>query len=72
MQPLRALLVGAGGMGRTWAKNLVSNSAVHLAGWIDIRPGIAAQAAHDMGIHADYYGDELSQALTAVRPDFVG
>lgn len=71
MQPLRALLVGAGGMGRTWAKNLVSNSAVHLAGWIDIRAGIAAQAAHEMGIHADYYGDELSQALTAVRPDFV-
>lgn len=71
MQPLRALLVGAGGMGRTWAKNLASNSDVHLAGWIDIRAGAAAQAAHDLSLHADYYGDSLTTALHTVAPDFV-
>lgn len=71
MQPLRALLVGAGGMGRTWAKNLVNNHDVQLAGWIDIRAGAAAQAAHELAIHADYYGEALSTALSDVAPDFV-
>ena len=71
MQPLNALLIGAGGMGRTWAKNLVANPDVCLAGWVDIRPEAAAQAARDLQISAGYYGDSLATALAAVKPDFV-
>ncbi|MBM4414639.1 MAG: Gfo/Idh/MocA family oxidoreductase, partial [Chloroflexi bacterium] len=71
MTTLRALLVGAGGMGQTWAKNLVANADVSLAGWIDIRPGAAADAAHKLGLIADYYGDDLVTALRIVKPDFV-
>ena len=41
----RALLVGAGGMGRNWARNLSDYAEVQLVGWIDIRPGVAAAAA---------------------------
>jgi len=71
MQPLNALLIGAGGMGRTWAKNLVANPDVCLAGWVDIRPEAAAQAARDLQISAGYYGDSLATALATVKPDFV-
>lgn len=71
MTTLRALLVGAGGMGQTWAKNLVANADVSFAGWIDIRPGAAADAAHKLGVTADYYGDDLATALRIVKPDFV-
>ncbi len=71
MQPLNALLIGAGGMGRTWAKNLVANPDVCLAGWVDIRPDAAAQAARELQISAGYYGDSLSTALATIKPDFV-
>lgn len=71
MTTLRALLVGAGGMGQTWAKNISANADVTLAGWIDIRPGAAEAAAQNLGLQADYYGTTLVDALRAVKPDFV-
>ena len=71
MTQLRALLVGAGGMGKTWAKNITANTDVTLAGWIDIRPGAAAAGAAELNIHAEYYGDDLAVALRTVKPDFV-
>lgn len=71
MTTMRALLVGAGGMGQTWAKNLAANSDVVLAGWIDIRPGAAEAAAQQHGLQAEYYGTDLQAALRAVKPDFV-
>ncbi len=71
MNQLRALLVGAGGMGKTWAKNITANTDVSLAGWIDIRPGAAAAGATELSIQAEYYGDDLATALRTVKPDFV-
>ena len=41
----RALLVGAGGMGQQWAKNLAAHQDVAIEGWVDLRPDAAAQAA---------------------------
>jgi predicted dehydrogenase len=71
MTTRRALLVGAGGMGRTWGKNLLACSDVQLTGWIDIRPGVAAEAAHELGVEEIYAGDDLERALAELRPDFV-
>ena len=70
-QHLRALLVGAGGMGRAWAKNLAACDEVVIAGWMDILPGAAAQAAHELEITVDYTGDDLERALGELRPDFL-
>jgi predicted dehydrogenase len=67
----RALLVGAGGMGRAWAKNLAGNPDATIAGWVDIRPGAAAQAANELDLPVAYTGDDLERALAEVRPDFV-
>jgi predicted dehydrogenase len=71
MEQKRALLVGAGGMGRAWAKNLSECDEVEIVGWIDIRPGAAAQAAQELGIQAGSTGDDLERALAEVRPDFL-
>ncbi len=71
MTPYRALLVGAGGMGRAWAKNLNECEDTTIAGWIDIRPGAAAQAADELGIAVPYTGEEVERALAELRPDFL-
>jgi predicted dehydrogenase len=71
MRGYRALLVGAGGMGRAWAENLRACEPVDLAGWVDIRAGAAAAAAEELGIPVAHTGEELGAALAALRPDFV-
>lgn len=69
--PLRALLVGAGGMGRNWAKNLVACEDVTLAGWVDIVPDAAARAAHDLNMTCEYTSTDLERSLAEVQPDFL-
>ena len=68
----KALLVGAGGMGKAWAKNLAAHAdLVQMVGWVDIREGAAREAAdaHELGsIHT---GTDLGKALAETRPDFV-
>src|SRR5947209_15678303 len=71
MDTFKALLVGAGGMGRTWGKNLHDCDEVELAGWIDIRPGAAAEAATALGLSGIHAGTDLATAIAATRPDFV-
>lgn len=68
---MRALLVGAGGMGQTWAKNLHQHPDVQIAGWIDIRPDAAAQAAEKLAIPVEHCGQDYARALAELRPDFV-
>ncbi|MBC8075815.1 MAG: Gfo/Idh/MocA family oxidoreductase [Chloroflexales bacterium] len=68
---MRALLVGAGGMGQVWGKNLVDCEDVELAGWVDIRPDAAQQAAEKLGLTQLHADTDLQRALREVRPDFV-
>lgn len=71
MTPLKALLVGAGGMGRAWAKNLSAYDQISFAGWVDIMPGQAARSAADLALDVPYIGEDLERALAEVGPDFV-
>jgi predicted dehydrogenase len=71
MEHYRALIVGAGGMGRAWGKNLRDCDQVTIGGWVDIRPDAAAQAASELGLGDIATGDDLARALAEVRPDFV-
>ena len=72
MTTRKALLVGAGGMGKAWAKNLKAHAEhVTFGGWVDIRPGAAEEAAAGFelpGVHTD---TDLGRALDVVKPDFV-
>jgi predicted dehydrogenase len=70
-QHFRALLVGAGGMGQEWAKNLAAHPDVAIAGWVDIRPDAAARAAAELGIKVGSTGTNLEPALAELRPDFL-
>ncbi len=68
---MKALLVGAGGMGRAWAKNITEYDDVTLSGWVDIRADAAAEAADSLSLSPIHTGDDLERALDTVRPDFV-
>lgn len=68
--PARALLVGAGAMGRAWGQNLKSHPDVEICAWVDIRPDAAAEAAAALEIPAKVAGTDLGKALADARPDF--
>lgn len=67
----KAVLVGAGGMGKAWGRNLKGNEAVEMTGWVDIRPDAAATAADELELAGIYTGDDLGKAIAETRPDFV-
>jgi predicted dehydrogenase len=69
--PLRALLVGAGGMGRAWARALAARPDVVLACWVDVVRDQAVAAVSELGLLEVTVDDDLSAALERVRPDFV-
>ena len=71
MNKRNVVLVGAGGMGRAWAKNLVACDEVALAGWVDIVPDAAAKAAADLTIPNVACGTDLGRMLATVKPDFL-
>lgn len=68
---MRALLVGAGGMGRAWGRNLSATDDVTLAGWVDVRDGAAQLASEELGVSLDYIGTNMADAIGATNPDFV-
>ncbi len=70
MTQRRALLVGAGQMGRTWAANLTAAPDVDLVGWVDLRRDMAEQAAANLQLNV-LIDNDLQRALAHVRPDFV-
>jgi predicted dehydrogenase len=71
MTKLKALLVGAGGMGQTWAKTLRDCPDAQTAGWVDIRPGAVAEAIDKLQLTGIKPYDDLGKALAELRPDFV-
>jgi predicted dehydrogenase len=68
---LRALVVGAGGLGRVWIKTLQDFEETELVGIVDVRPEAAEGAAQDAGLAGIHVGARLDEALEAVQPDFV-
>lgn len=71
MAGFRTVIVGAGGMGRAWGRNLRDCDETAIVGWVDIRPDVATQAADDLGLRGIYTGDDLAKAIAETRPDFV-
>lgn len=71
----KALLVGAGGMGRAWARTILdAYPRVWLVGWVDIVPGLAESAIADLadGSHGAVMPfTALEEAIYATKPDIV-
>src|SRR2546421_566712 len=68
---MRALLVGAGGMGKAWGKNLKAHPEVEIAGWVDIVPDSAESAADELELIGVRRGDDLGKMISDLTPDFV-
>lgn len=71
MSGFRALIVGAGGMGKAWGRNLRDCAETEVVGWVDIRPDAAALAAEELAFRPLHTGDDLAKALAETGPDFV-
>lgn len=71
MAQFRALLVGAGNMGKAWGRNLKECEQTEVVGWVDIREDAATKAAEDLEFAGIHTGTELGKALAEVKPDFV-
>lgn len=65
------IVVGCGGMGRAWMKNLKDNPRSELIGVVDIRAEAAAKAAADHGLGADRAFTDVKTAIKALKPNFV-
>jgi predicted dehydrogenase len=71
MAAYKALLVGAGGFGKEWAKTLAACPEVELVAWVSRRAEVVAAAAESLGLSKLRTGADLRAALQSVRPDFV-
>jgi len=67
----RVVVVGAGGMGRAWGRNLKDYERTEVVGWVDIRPEAAAEAAAEIGLADIHIGPDLEAVVQAAKPDFV-
>ena len=67
----RALVVGCGGMGRAWMKNLQANVRAQLVGVVDVRHEAALAAAKEFGLSPEAAFTDLKAAIAALSPDFV-
>lgn len=67
----RAVIVGAGNMGRTWGGNLRDHGEVEIAGWVDLRPELAENAAMEFTDGRASSGRDLERLLRDTQPDFV-
>lgn len=71
MAKRKALIVGAGGFSREWAKVLGAHPEVTIAGWVSRRQSAVDEAAAASGLSGIFTGTRLDAALSSVRPDFV-
>ena len=67
---MKAILVGAGGMGRSWAKNLVAHPETEITAWVDVQPGQVDRANAELGTHITSFSN-LTEAISQTEADFI-
>lgn len=67
----RALIVGAGSMGRGWGRNLKECPDTEVVGWVDIVPEACRAASEEVGLPGIHLGADLGRAIAETHPDFV-
>ncbi|NUP46693.1 MAG: Gfo/Idh/MocA family oxidoreductase [Catenulispora sp.] len=68
--PLRAVIVGAGFMGRNWAREIALQDDTELVGWVDLDEAALRDAAKEAGLTVTL-GTGLAAMLDDLRPDIV-
>ncbi|WP_051713126.1 Gfo/Idh/MocA family protein [Actinoalloteichus caeruleus] len=69
--PLRAVVVGAGAMGRAWLNTVDASPTVDLVGVVDLDPNAATAALSACGAPPVPVSTSLSALAEATRPDLV-
>ena len=67
---MKAILVGAGGMGKAWAKNLIANPETEIVAWVDVQPDQVDRSNAELGTNFLGFTD-LTEAIEATNADFV-
>jgi predicted dehydrogenase len=70
-RPLRAVVVGAGGMGRAWLRNVSGSDQVELAGVVDLNTAAAQDSLQTVGLTGIPVGSDLAAMVKQVDADFV-
>ena len=58
-------------MGKAWARTILDNPHVEIAGWVDINAEAASTAAGQLGLGGIVVTDDLRKAIAESKPDFV-
>jgi predicted dehydrogenase len=69
--PLKAVVVGAGGMGRGWLRNVTSSDLVELVGVVDLNVAAAQSAVESLEIAGVLVGADLADVVERTTPDFI-
>lgn len=68
--PLRAVIVGAGFMGRNWAREIARQADTELVGWVDLDEAALREAVKEAGL-AVATNTDLNTLLDQLHPDIV-
>jgi predicted dehydrogenase len=67
----RALVVGCGGMGRAWIRNVLANPRAELVGVVDLNAEAAQKGSAEGKLDPARAFTDLRKAIKVCRPDFV-
>lgn len=70
-KPLRAVLVGCGGISRTWLDSIVEIPALEMVGLVDLQKEAARTRVEEYGLQDALVGTDLAAVLDEARPDIV-
>ncbi|MGC9394395.1 MAG: Gfo/Idh/MocA family protein [Anaerolineae bacterium] len=70
-QPVKALLVGCGGISRAWLNAIKAIPDVAMVGFVDLREEAARTRAEEFGWTDALVGTDVTAALEQIRPDVV-
>ena len=70
-EPIRALLVGCGGISRAWLKGIAGMEAVQVVGLVDIVEQAAQERAAEFSLDGALIETDLQAALQDAQPDVV-
>jgi predicted dehydrogenase len=69
--PLRAVLVGCGGISRTWLRGMADLERLEVVGLVDIVQQAAEARAQEFALDGAEIGTDLEAVLRATQPDVV-
>ncbi len=70
-EPLRAVMVGCGGMSEAWLRAAAAQPDLEIVGLVDIRAEAARRRAEQFGLGRAFVGEDLAEALGKTAPDMV-